>query len=196
MRTTAKRLRIITFCLLQLLAFGVGQAAKATQYTVEMTSDWKFSPAYLEIQVGDVVTWVNHDWSYYMHDSVCPGYWNSGLLDVDESASLQFPITGTFNYRDSSFYLFGMKGTIVVNPSIQVQPTPAILIAPQPMQGGGFQFTLSNLVVGTTYVIQASTNLVNWSNIATSTASSPVESFADAEAAADDRRFYRSWHLP
>jgi hypothetical protein len=31
-----------------------GQPAGATEYTVEMTSDWTFSPAYLEIQVGDI----------------------------------------------------------------------------------------------------------------------------------------------
>jgi plastocyanin len=196
MKKASQLIKIITICLLQTFAFYVEQNARAAEYTVEMTSDWKFSPAYLEIQVGDIVTWVNHDYSYYMHDSVCSGYWNTGLLDVDESASLMFPITGTFNYRDNSFYIFGMKGTIVVNPAIPVQPTPAILINPQQMQGSGFQFTLSNLVVGTTYVIQASTNLVNWSNIATNTASNTEESFVDTEARAYDHRFYRSWHLP
>jgi plastocyanin len=195
MKKASQLIKIITLCLLQTFAFHGEQTARATEYTVEMTSDWKFSPVYLAIQVGDIVPWVNHDWSYYMHDSVCSGYWNSGLLDVDESASLIFPVTGTFNYRDSSFYLFGMKGTIVVNPATRVQPTPAILINPTQPQGGGFQFTVSNLVVAATYVVQASTNLVNWTDIATNIASSSVEDYVDSEATAFQQRFYRTWHL-
>ena len=189
-------INIITICLLQVFAFCVKQSATATDYTVEMTSDWKFSPAHLEIQVGDIVTWVNHDWSYNLHNSVCAGYWNSGMLDIDESARLMFPVTGTFNYRDSTFYIFGMTGTIVVWPATPTQPTPATLIDPLQLQGGAFQFTLSNLVVGATYVIQASTNLVNWSGISTNIASSSVENFVDNEATAFGRRFYRSWHQP
>jgi plastocyanin len=174
----------------------LGTAVQATEYTVEMTSDWTFSPAYLEIQVGDIVTWVNHDWTYYMHDTVCPGYWNSGLLDVDESAWLMFPFTGTFNYRDSTFYLFGMTGTIVVNPAIQQQPAPATLLDPLVLPDGRFQCTISNLVAGKSYIMEASTNLVNWTGISTNVAASSLESYVDDGAAAFRRRCYRSVQLP
>ena len=89
-----------------------------------------------------------------------------------------------------------MTGTIVVNPATPTQPTPATLLDPVRLPGGSFQFTLSNLVVGATYIIQASTNLVDWSNIATNVAASDVESYVDNEAPAFRQRFYRSWHLP
>src|SRR5512135_1346617 len=75
------------------LTVWAGQSAKATEYTVEMTSDWTFSPKYLQIQVGDIVTWVNHDWTNHnYHDSICPGYWYTGLLNVDETNSVVFPL--------------------------------------------------------------------------------------------------------
>ena len=143
-------------------AFCLGPAVQATNYTVEMTDDWTFSPAYLEIQVGDIVTWVNHDWTYYPHDTVCPGYWNSGLIDVDESVWLMFPFTGTFNYRDSYFYVLGMTGTIVVKPATPQLPPPATLVDPVILPGGRFQCTVSNLVPGKTFIMETSTNLVDW----------------------------------
>jgi plastocyanin len=186
----------LTICLLPVILFQGAQSCFAAQYTVEMTDNWTFSPSYLEIQVGDIVTWVNHDWTYNYHDSYCPGYWYVGPLDLDESGSLMFPITGTFNYRDSYWYVLGMRGTIVVNPATPTQPTPATLLDPTPLPGGGFQFTLSNLVVGATYVVQASTNLVDWSSLATNMAASSVETYVDNGAGAFTRRFYRSWHLP
>lgn len=195
MKNASHLIKPLRICLLLVFAFRAGQSWAATQYTVEMTSDWTFSPSYLQIEVGDIVTFVNHDYTYYLHNSACPGYWNTGLLDVDQSVSLQFLATGTYNYRDSSFYLFGMTGTIVVNPA-PTQPTPATLLDPARLPGGSFQFALSNLVVGATYVVQATTNFVDWSNLSTNIAASSVESYVDDGAPAFKWRFYRSWHLP
>jgi plastocyanin len=181
---------------LMLSALCLGPTVQAAEYTVEMTDDWTFSPAYLEIQVGDIVTWVNHDWTYYPHDTVCPGYWSSGLIDVDESVWLMFPFTGTFNYRDSYFYIIGMTGTIVVKPATPQQPVPATLLDPLVLSDGRFQCTVSNLVTSKTYIMQASTNLVDWVPISTNVAASSVESYVDDGAAAFPRRCYRSVHLP
>ena len=181
---------------LMLSALCMGPAVQATDYTVEMTSDWTFSPKYLEIEVGDIVTWVNQDYTYSYHDSYCPGYWYTGLLDVDESVSLMFLGTGTYNYRDSNFYILGMTGTIVVNPATPQQPAPATLIDPLVMSDGRFQCTVSNLVPGKTYIIEASTNLANWTPIATNVAASSMESYVDNGAAAFRRRCYRSVQLP
>jgi plastocyanin len=181
---------------LMLSALCMGPAVQAANYTVEMTSDWTFSPAYLEIQVGDIVTWVNHDWTYYPHDTVCPGYWSSGLLDVDESVWLMFPFTGTFHYRDSFFYSYGMTGTIVVKPATPQQPVPATLIDPMVLPDGRFQCTVSNLVPSKTYIMEASTNLANWTPISTNVAASSMETYVDDGAAAFRRRCYRSVQLP
>ena len=150
---------------------------------------------YLEIQVGDIVTWVNHDWNNNPHDSYCPGHWYINPLAVNASASRVFPITGTFHYWDLCFYVVGMEGVITVKPATPPPPTPATLIGLMLLQDGAFAFTLTNLVVGATYVIQASTNLANWSSLVTNVAASSVENWQDNEARAFGRRFYRSWHL-
>ena len=196
MKNASHLTKTLTICLLLGFAFPAGQSWAATRYTVEMTSDWTFLPNYLQIEVGDIVTFVNHDYAYFGHDSVCPGYWNSGCLDVDDSVSLQFLGTGTYNYRDSSFYQFGMTGTIVVSPATPTEPTPALLLDPTWLPDGSFQFTLSNLVVGETYVIQTSNDFVDWSNISTNVAASSVENYVDYGATALGQRFYCSWHLP
>jgi plastocyanin len=181
---------------LMMSALCMGPAVQATEYTVAMTSDWEFSPNYLEIEVGDIVTWVNQDYTLSYHDSYCPGYWSTGYLDVDESASLMFLDTGTYNYRDSNFYILGMTGTIVVKPATPQQPVPATLIDPMVLPDGRFQCTVSNLVPGKTYIIEASTNLVNWTPISTNVAASTMESYVDDGAAAFRHRCYRSVHLP
>ena len=179
---------------LLLLFVGFGLNATAAQHTISMTSDWEFSPSYLEIEVGDIVAFINQDYTYNYHDSYCQDSWYTGLLDVDESVSYQFFGTGTYNYRDTTFGAYGMTGTIVVKAA--APPQPATLLNSSWSAIGGFQCTVSNLVVGKTYYIEASTNLVNWTSIATNVASAPVEDYIDAEATALKSRFYRSVHLP
>ena len=88
-----------------------------------------------------------------------------------------------------------MKGTIVVNPATP-QTTPGLLVDPVRLQNGSFQFTVTNLVVGQTCIIQASTNLVDWDGISTNLVSAASFLFTDSEAAAAGQRFYRAWHLP
>ncbi len=57
--------------------------------------------------------------------------------------------------------------------------------------GGQFSFTVSG-VAGSKYVVQASTNLTNWSSLATNIA--PFV-FVDPNAASYRQRFYRSFYL-
>jgi plastocyanin len=182
-------------CLFAAALMTGGRAAHAAEYLVEMTSDWQFVPDYLEMRVGDTVTWVNHDYKLYVHNSACAGYWNTGYLEVDDSVSLTIPITGTFYYRDSNFYIFGMTGTIVVTPATPVDPTAATLVDPVRLDDGSFQFAVSNLVAGTTYIVQASTNLLNWTNLATNVAASAVETYVDTDAPVTGQRYYRTLHL-
>jgi plastocyanin len=174
------------------LALGFASRAQGAEYTVEMTSDSRFSPSYLEIQLGDTVTWVNRDWAI-SHNSFgldAYWYWDSQDLEYGEAYSLQFPIVGSFAYIDTDWWVLGMSGTIVVKPAIP------LLMDPTRLGNGSFQFTVSNLVVSATYIIQGSTNLVNWTNLATNVAASAIETFTDSSAAAVGRRFYRSSQLP
>ena len=176
--------------------WGFHPVARAAQYTVEMTGDDHFSPSYLEIQVNDIVTWVNHDSADHHSSASTDGYWDSGDLDYNETYSLQFLAEGTYGYQDYYYGVLGMTGTIVVKPATPTQPTPATLIAPLRLQDGRFQFSLSNLTVLGTYVIQGSTNLVNWTNLATNVAASTVETWTDDAAATVPRRYYRSYQMP
>jgi plastocyanin len=175
---------------------GFCAAAKAAEFTVEMTAYYHFSPSYLEIQVNDIVTWVNHDWSDYHSTVSTDGYWDSGDLDYNETYSLQFLAVGTYGYEDYYYWVLGMTGTIVVQPATPTQPTPATLIDLLRLQDGRFQFSLSNLTVLGTYVIQGSSNLVNWTNLATNVAASTVETWTDNAAATAARRYYRSYQIP
>ena len=155
-----------------------------------MTTDWTFSPASLQIHVGDTVTWTNED-GLDFHDSYCPGIWYSGMLDFGQQWSLMFPLAGTFSYEDSRYYLVGMTGTIVVGPLI---PQP-VLIDAALLADGTFQCTVSNLVVGKTNVIQASADLVSWTPVYTNVAFDTSYLFLD-NAAAFNRRFYRAYVVP
>jgi hypothetical protein len=66
-------------------------------------------------------------------------------------------------------------------------------IAMQP--NGQFQFQLQGQA-GVPYVIQFSTNLINWSSVLTNTLSSNTFNWTDASATNATRRFYRAVWLP
>jgi plastocyanin len=127
------------------LALWSGAPTQAAQYTVEMTSSYTFNPSYLEVEYGDIVTWVNHDW-FDDHSSVSTdGYWDSGDLGYGDTYSLLFDAPpGSYPYEDYYYWILGMTGTIVVKAAA---PTPATLINPTRLVDGRFQFSLSNLTV-------------------------------------------------
>jgi plastocyanin len=167
----------------------------AAEFTVVMTGDYHFNPSYQEIEVNDTVTWVNLDHSN-IHSAVSTnvpnGAWDTGDLAYGQSKTIQFYVPETYTYEDYYFGGVGMNGTLVVRPSVQ----PATLIDPMRLQDGRFQFTLSNLTVGATNVVQGSTNLADWTDLATNVAASAVETWTDNGAAAFGRRFYRCWQSP
>jgi plastocyanin len=179
----------------------------AANYTVYMESygflNFRFSPSHLEIQVGDTVTWRNEDytqWGYYGYDATCYSgsqiVWSTGVVDPGESSSITFPYVDTYFYQDSYFGAYGMTGTLVVNSAQPPTLEPVTLLAPQWLATGQFQCLVSNLVAGTNYVMQASTNLADWVNLVTNTAAASVETFTDNPQAASRVRFYRAGYLP
>jgi hypothetical protein len=76
--------------------------------------------------------------------------------------------------------------------SLLVYPTAAATLATAAHASGQFALTVSG-VSGYQYVVQASTNMVNWVPLQTNTA--PF-TFVDANAVQFPRRFYRSVSLP
>src|ERR1041385_7469130 len=151
-------------------AFWLATPARATLYTVNMTDSYTFNPNYLEIQVGDLVRWINRD-QYEPHSSVSTqGYWDSNDLYYGETYTLQFLAPGTYPYEDYYYGVLGMTGTIVVKSASSGTPPPGLTDA-QRLPDGTFQFTVTNLVVGKTNIIQASTNLTDWVNLSTNVAS-------------------------
>ena len=177
-----------------LLTFLLVQSARSAQFYVYMTDNLTFDPSFLEIQFGDIVTWQGAD-DFDCHDSVSDGgYWATPCLDYGQTYSLQFFLTGTFPYRDSFYGPGGMTGTIVVTEPPPPQPLITNLAT---LPNGSFKFTVTNLVVGKTNIIQASTNLFNWTNLYTNIASSTGFIYTDTAAPNFKRqRFYRAWVLP
>ena len=91
-----------------------------------------------------------------------------------------------FNAGDD---VYGMTGTIVVNPAIPVLTSPALL------PDHSFQFMVTNLVAGQTNIIQASTNLGTWTSLYTNVSAGTGFTYVDP-ATASGRRFYRVLVLP
>jgi plastocyanin len=165
--------------LILISALSLATQAPGAEYTVYMESygffKFRFRPAYLEIQVGDTVTWRNEDytqWGFYGYDATCYGVWSTGLVDLGESSSLTFPFAATYAYEDSWYGTNGMTGTLVVKSAQPPAVEPMTLLAPQWLPTGQFQCLVSNLVAGTNYVIQISTNLVDWAGLSTNSAAS------------------------
>ena len=174
MKTTARLLAVILFaaCLLTLN----GQAA---DHTVFMTPEWTFSPDSLEITAGDTVTWVNNDDFIFHNAGSDTGLWNTGFLDYQESATLQFDTPGNYPYHDS--LVSTMTGTIVVHAASVV--TPALLAEPRLLPNGSFRFTLTGLTAGKSTTIETSTNLLNWLPIFTAVPAGDTVNFTNPPAA-------------
>lgn len=166
--------------------------AHATDYDVYI-DDIEFTPDYLEVQIGDTVYWWNIDIFGDDHSTHSFTYaWDSGPIAYLHGVHLKVDRTGTFAYRDD---YTGATATLVVKPAV-VQPPPPILTDPARLPNGTFQFTVTNLVAGKTSVIEASTNLVDWTGISTNLASADNYLFQDPDSAGLSRRFYRVLALP
>jgi plastocyanin len=91
--------------------------------------------------------------------------------------------------QDSS----GLSATNMVNISV-VTPVPVSLTSPASLSGRNFQFSYS-ANVDLNYVVQRSSNLIDWVSLATNTAASNPETFLDSNAT-NNPNFYRVGRLP
>jgi formylglycine-generating enzyme required for sulfatase activity len=73
---------------------------------------------------------------------------------------------------------------------------PAVLNDAAQLPNGSFRFTLYNLTPGKTNIVESSTNLVNWSAIATNVPSMALLNFTNIAVASPSGRYYRSRQLP
>jgi Fibronectin type III domain len=78
------------------------------------------------------------------------------------------------------------------NEAVYTVPSAAATLAVSPGLGGGFSFSVSG-ISGYQYVVQSSTDLVNWVPVQTNTA--PF-TFTDTNAVATPQCFYRTYYLP
>jgi amicyanin len=119
-----KRL-ILVVGLLFLLA--PARAEAATQHVA--MENYAYSQSALTIQVGDTVTWTNHDQA--PHDVVTtsgPASLRSPMLAQGESWSFTFTVPGTYSYYCSVHP--DMRAQVIVQPAETQEPAPA----PAPVQ--------------------------------------------------------------
>lgn len=191
MNSILRLIKTAVIPLFTVLTLWLSVPASAATFYVYMDENG-FDPSYQEIQVGDAVLWINSDsWGDPHTTTSSDGYWDSGPVPFGYYVSVTFPFAGTFPYYDQ---FTGATGTIVV--SAPSPPPPPLLTDPARLPDGSFQCTVTNLVVDKTFVIQASTNLLDWSGIYTNVASTTSYTYQDHDATALPQRFYRALALP
>lgn len=170
---------------LALLSAGATPLSAATVFVDVLNTS--FSPNDLQVEIGDTVTWINHDDDAdNSHTTTSTtGVWSGVLVDFGDTFSFTFSATGTFPYRDQTN---GFTGVIVV---VQKPVTPAPMLSDPRFLGGKFQFFISGLSVGKTNMVQASTNLTNWISLQTTVATNATNIFIDTQTPPLPRRFYR-----
>jgi hypothetical protein len=107
------------------------------------------------------------------------------------NATLTGLVSGTTYFIAATTYDAAGNESPFSNEAVYTVPAGISTLTVPTQAGGQFGFTVSG-VSGTQYVVQASTNLVNWVSLQTNTA--PFN-FVDTGAGAFHRRFYRTMSL-
>jgi plastocyanin len=129
-RPMSKRVRIIgvvlgvlTLTLLLLWPLNGGPFADATTRQVMMMGN-AFGPTTLTINVGDRVTWVNHD--QVPHDATttnAPVSFRSPMMEQGDTWMYQFTTPGTYEYYCSIHP--SMRAKIIVKAAAEPEPEPS-----------------------------------------------------------------------
>ena len=192
--------------LILISALSLVTGSMAANYTVYMESygffEFRFNPSYLEIQVGDTVTWRNEDyteWGYYGYDATCYSgsdiIWSTGCVYPGESPSITFPYVDTYYYEDSYYGAYGMTGHAGghewsasrrwTGDAAGAAMAPDRAVPMRGQQPGG-RHKLRNAGFH---------QPADWDNLVTNTAAASVETFTDTPPAASRLRFYRAAYL-
>lgn len=100
---------------------------------------------------------------------------------------------GAYNLSAIASASSGLKATNSVAINI-VAPSPVVMGTPAFSSPGNFQFSYS-VNIGLTYVVQVSTNLINWNSLATNTAKANPATFTTVESSGSGA-FYRVELMP
>ena len=176
---------------LALLSAGTGSAVGA-DFTVETTSSFTFSPALLSVAQGDTVTWTNTTATAHTSTSGSPpggdGLWGSPVLSGNGTFSVTFTnfAPKAYPYFCSFHYFLGMTGSLTVT---NATTTTAPSLANPLWTNGTFQLTVDGKS-GSSYVVERTVDLTNWTAISTNVA--PSDRFnLDDTSATNHIGFYR-----
>ncbi|HBA84476.1 MAG TPA: hypothetical protein DCZ95_10315 [Verrucomicrobia bacterium] len=163
---------LLTVPLLAWLLSFVGFPVLAETYHVGVNGSI-FSPASLSIYVGDTVVWENDEGFPHTTTSDLSvsnaNYW-SGVMEGQLDTFLHtFHSAGTFTYHDEMGFGAGLIGV-----------TPSATLGPPQKQDSRIVFDATELAVGSTNVLQASTDLAGWIALSTNVAGSASMTFTNA----------------
>jgi hypothetical protein len=118
-------------------------------------------------------------------------YSTTNIVGTATNATLTGLVEGkTYYFAATTYDSSGDESVFSTELSYTVPVTPATL-APAARSGGQFSFNVTG-GTGDQYVVQASTDLVNWTTLQTNTV--PF-TFVDTNSASFSKRFYRTYNL-
>jgi autotransporter-associated beta strand protein len=129
-------------------------------------------------------------YSINVNPTVSPTYYIAGNFNTGPYLLSPVPATILTTEDFSTFTVTGTNTTITTNGVLGLVPPPPVILPGSAYSSSGFQFQFS---AGTNqnYTIQASGDLVTWSNIATGTVSSSPVTIIDPNATNANKQFYR-----
>ena len=137
-----------------------------------------YSPATLAINVGDTVVWENTE-AGFPHTTTSDlsvantNYWNGVLGQQGGTFAHTFNQAGTFTYHDQLDFGSGLI-------SVGAPGNSAVRLQSPRVEKGQFLFEATGLTVGSTNVLQFSTDLTTWGTIRNNVATSSTMTFTNA----------------
>lgn len=126
--------------LLLIIALAISTIAQATIHTITQQGT-TFTPANLQVSVGDIVRWV---WTSGTHTTTSQSIpanaetWDSPLTTTTNSFEYTVTVAGTYHYVCTPHESMGMVGQFTATAATNIAETPLeakIVIYPQPALG-------------------------------------------------------------
>lgn len=171
--------------------FGAGYSGNLNANTLDVGATGSFNPEFLGLnsfQPGGAGSSSNN-WFQFVSPQSFNGITN-GVAPGNYHLQANSPVFG-FQYEHLlPFDLDGRARALPDTGGVYGSP-PLVLYAMAPVPGG-FRFSISNAVLGTTNIIQCSSNLTQWSSLATNSVTNSSWIFMDTNSPQNKWRFYRA----